>query len=90
MIALLLRTAEAAPDNFYDGVNVILSAIEHNSRRILVWLRSEEPLASYPGRSTARSQIPASHATIRAVVARSRPKFGQPCAALARALPSIG
>jgi hypothetical protein len=39
---------------------------------------------------TARSQFPASHATIRAVVARSRPKFGQPYAALARALPSIG
>lgn len=39
---------------------------------------------------TARSQFPASHATNRAVVARSRPKFGQPYAALARALPSIG
>lgn len=89
-LALLLGTAEALLDNFYDGVNVILSAIDHKFRRILVWLRREEPLAPYPGRSTARSQIPASHATIRADVARSRPKFGQPCAALARALPNIG
>ena len=39
---------------------------------------------------TAPSQFPASHTTIQAVVARSRPKFGQPYAALARALPSIG
>src|SRR5438270_4359081 len=32
--------AKTLPDNFCDGVNVILSAMDHNFRRILAWLRS--------------------------------------------------
>ena len=35
-----------------------------------------------------RRQLLASHATIRPAVARYRPKFARPCAALARVLPS--